>query len=87
VNKLLTNPFVLIFVGLLCIYLAIRGTTGNVLCHGVEMHAGDMCGDLSYDDKVRSNSIFTYGLIGIGAALILGSVVTIRKKRNNDNKK
>ena len=80
-KKILKNPFFLILLGLLFIYIAFRGTTDTVMCDGVEMKPTDMCGTLSYADKERSGAIFTYGMIGVGIALILGSVMNIRKKR------
>ena len=80
-KKILKNPFFLILLGLLFIYIAFKGTTGTVMCDGAEMKPTDTCGTLSYADKERSSAIFTYGMIGVGIALIVGSVLNIRKKR------
>jgi len=85
VKNLFKNPFFLIFAGALTIYLAFKGSSDKVLCDGVEMSQGDVCGTLSYEDKVRSAEIFTYGLIGLGVAVIVASVLTIRKKRNSNS--
>jgi hypothetical protein len=80
VKKILKNPFFLILLGLLAIYIAFQGTTDTVMCGDVEMQPTETCGTLSYADKQRSGAIFTYGMIGVGIALIVGSVLNIRKK-------
>lgn len=80
-KKILKNPFFLILLGALCLYVAFKGSSGKVLCDGVEMKPTDTCGTLSYATKERSGNIFTFGMIGVGIALILGSVFNIRKKR------
>lgn len=80
-KKILKNPFFLILLGLLFIYIAFAGTTDKVMCGEVEMKPTDTCGTLSYADKERSGAIFTYGLIGVGIVLIVGSVMSIRNKR------
>lgn len=79
-KKLLKNPFFLVLLGALCIYLAFKGSTDKVLCQGVEMKPTDSCGTLSYTDKQRSAAIFTYGMIGVGVVLIVSSFLNIRKK-------
>jgi hypothetical protein len=81
VKKILKNPFFLILLGALCLYIAFKGTTDVVMCNNVEMKPTDVCGTLSYADKERSGKIFTYGMIAVGVALIVGSVLNIRKKR------
>ena len=80
-KKLLKNPFFLILLGALCIYIAFKGSTDKVMCGDVEMKPTDTCGSLSYADKERSGTIFTYGMIGVGIVLIVGSVMNVRKKR------
>ncbi|HZM74883.1 MAG TPA: hypothetical protein VFC19_04105 [Candidatus Limnocylindrales bacterium] len=80
-KKILKNPFFLILLGTLAIYIAFQGTTDKVMCGEVEMKPTDSCGTLSYADKERGGTIFTYGMIGLGVALIAGSVMNIRKKR------
>ena len=81
-KKILKNPFFLILLGALCIYIAFKGTTGGkVMCNGIEMKPTGTCGTLSYADKERSGNIFTYGMIGVGVVLIVSSVLNIRKKR------
>jgi hypothetical protein len=80
-KKILKNPFFLILLGVLAIYIAFKGTSDVVTCNDVEMKPTDMCGTLSYADKERSGNIFTYGMIAVGIALIVGSVMNIRKKR------
>jgi hypothetical protein len=80
VKKLFKNPFFLILLGALAIYIAFKGTSDTVTCNGVEMKPTDMCGTLSYADKERSGNIFTYGMIALGIGLIVYSVLKIRKK-------
>jgi hypothetical protein len=79
-KNLFKNSYFLILVGILALYLAFTRSPESVSCKGVEMKPGDMCGDLTYEAKQRSNNIFTYGLIGVGAVLIIVSVRNIRKK-------
>ena len=85
-KKLFKNPFFLILLGALCVFLAVKGTSDKVKCNGVEMKPADTCGALSFADKERSGRIFTYGLGGIGVAAVAWSVLNIRNKRKNKNK-
>ncbi|HEX6684420.1 MAG TPA: hypothetical protein VF062_16580 [Candidatus Limnocylindrales bacterium] len=80
-KKILKNPFFLLLLGLLCIYLSFAGASDGVTCNDVPMKPGDTCGSLSYEDKQRSADIFKYGLIGLGLVLVLYGVVTITRKR------
>lgn len=80
-KKILKNPFFLILAGVAIVYIGFKGTSDTVMCNGVEMKPTDMCGTLSYADKERSGTIFTYGMIGGGIVLILASVMKIRKKK------
>lgn len=80
-KKLLKNRFVLILVGLLCIYLSFLGSSTTMTCNDVPMKPGEGCGAMSYEDKQLSADIFKYGLIVLGLILILYGVVAIGRKR------
>lgn len=81
--KFLTNPYVLIIIGVLCLILAYQDTNTAMLCDGAPMRPGDTCGDLTYEERQRGEDIVLWSLIGGGLLLILigGTGISRRSKK------
>ncbi len=79
--KVLKNPYVLVLIGLLSLFLAFGGAPGQAVCNGAPMKPGDTCGNLTYAQKERGRQFMMWGLTGLGALLIFVGVRQISKGR------
>jgi hypothetical protein len=83
----LKNPYVLVLIGLLALFLAFGGAPDQAVCEGRPMQPGDTCGTLSYEQKERGRQFFMWGLTGLGAVLVFVGVRSIAKRRKAKKKK
>ncbi len=78
---MLKNPYVLVLIGLLSLFLAVGGTPDQAMCEGAPMKPGDTCGTLSYEQKERGRQYLMWGLTGLGLVLVVGGGGAIAKRR------
>ncbi|WP_117210735.1 hypothetical protein [Allorhizocola rhizosphaerae] len=84
--KVLKNPYVLVLIGLLSLFLAFGGAPDEAMCQGTPMQPGDTCGTLTYEQKERGRQYLIWGLTGLGLVLVLVGVRSISKRLKKKKK-
>lgn len=85
--KVLKNPYMLVLIGVLSLFLALGATPDQAMCEGTPMKPGETCGTLTFEQKERGRQYLMWGLTGLGLVLVAVGVRTISKRRKAKKKK